>query len=99
MICLLENVTPETLLLICLFLPTFLDNVLNGIICLVNNDAMFTLDDVNIEEFSFYPLLEGIFKDSIKLFDQSCKENTVLCCHEYIICLKYKKMFTCFVKS
>ena len=34
----------------CLCYPILLDDVLDDIIFLINNDAMFTLDYVNIEE-------------------------------------------------
>ena len=79
------------------FLLIFLDDVLGDMICLVNTDTMFNLDDVDIWDIKFCLFLEGIIKQSIKLFDQSFKENLILCCHEYIICFNCKKIFICLV--
>ena len=62
-------------------------------IFLINTDYMFTLDDVNIEKFYFRFLLEGVIKENIKLFHQSFKANTILCCYEDIICFNSKKGF------
>ena len=45
--------------------------VFDPMIFLVNTDYMFTLDYVDIEDIYFFPLLEGVVKENIKLFDQS----------------------------
>ena len=44
-------------------------------IFLVNTDYMFTLDYVDIEDIYFFPLLEGVVKENIKLFDQYLKKS------------------------
>ena len=56
---------------------------------------MIDLDDVDVEEIYFFPFLEGIFKQSIILFEQSFKSNPIMCCHEYFICLNGKKICIC----
>ena len=53
--------------LFCLFYPIHLNEILGDIICLINDDTMFTLDDGDIEELEFFPFLEGIIKGCIKL--------------------------------
>ena len=60
---------------------------------LVNTDVILTLDDVDIEELQFCPFLDGVDKQSIKLFDQYFKENPIMCCHKGIICFNFKKGF------
>ena len=42
--------------------PNILYNIIDDVICLLNYDTMFNLDDGNIEELWFCPLLGGIIK-------------------------------------
>ena len=95
--CLPENVTSETVLLICICYPILLDDVLDGMMYLVNIDSILNLDDINIEEIYYFHFLESIVKHSIKLFDQSFKGHHIMCCHEDIIYFDYKKGFIYFV--
>ena len=69
--CLLEKVISKTLLHIFSFPPILLDDVLDDIICLINTDAMFTLDDSGIGEIYPCPPLQGEVKESIKSLNQS----------------------------
>ena len=39
----------------CLCYPILLDNVFDHMICLINTDSIFTLDDINIEDIQFGP--------------------------------------------
>ena len=56
----------EIWLLILFLFPDILEWYFHDVIFLVNNDAIFTLNNVNIEEFYFWDLLEGIVKESVK---------------------------------
>ena len=49
-------------------LPILLYDIIDGILCLINTDIMFTLDNVDIEEIYFWSLLEGIIKECINIF-------------------------------
>ena len=49
------------------------DGVLDYMICMINNDAMFTLDYVDIEEIYSPPLLEGVVKESINFLHRPFK--------------------------
>ena len=66
-------------------------------IYLVNSDAVFIFGYVDVNEIQFCPFLEGIVKDSIKLFYRYFKANHILCCHEDIICFNCRRRFICFV--
>ena len=44
------KVTSGNLLHLFLCYPIFLDDVIDDLICLINTDTMFTLDNVNVEE-------------------------------------------------
>ena len=68
MMCLLEESIYENYFLFCLLPPILLYDILDYMICLINADTLFTLDDGDIEEIYFWPLLEGIIKECIKLF-------------------------------
>ena len=55
----------------CLCFPILLYGVLDYMLFMVDTDAVFTLDDTDIEELLCFPFLEGIVKQVIKFFDTS----------------------------
>ena len=46
---------PKFNFIFCSPLPIFLNDIFHDVICLVNTDAIFTLNNVNFEEFYFEP--------------------------------------------
>ena len=84
--CLLERVNFENLLHLFLGFPIFLDDVIDDMICLIDNDALFTLDDINVMKLYLWYLVEGVLRDFIKSLHQSFKGNHFMCFHEEIIC-------------
>ena len=66
----------------CIFYPILMYHILNNMICLVNYYVMFTLDYIDIAEIQLYLFVEGIFRQSNKLFGHNFKENPILFFHE-----------------
>ena len=66
---------------------------------LINDDAIFTLYNVNIEELELGNLLEFVVKEGIKLFSQSLKEYYILCVHEDTIFIYSKNVFAFFIST
>ena len=57
----------------------------------VNTDYIFTLNNVNVEELSFWSFLEGIVKDSVNLVRSFFKTNYIMCCQEDFIYFNNKE--------
>ena len=69
-----------------------LNGIIYDVIYLVNTDAIFTLNNANVEEFYFWDFLEVIVKESVKLLCESFNADYVLCYHEDIICSNSKEL-------
>ena len=66
---------------------------------LINDDAIFTLYNVNIEELELGNLLEFVVKEGIKLFSQSLKEYYIFCVNEDTIFIYSKNVFAFFIST
>ena len=70
----------------------FLNGIFHDVIYLVNNNAIFTLNNANVKDFLFLAFLEGIVKESVKLLCYYFKADDVLCFHEDVICFNSKEL-------
>ena len=77
----------------CFYYSMFLNNIFYDVICLVNTNYVFILNNVHVKEPQFWSFLEGIVKETVNLLCHSFRTNCIHCCHEDVICFNIKEWF------